>query len=127
MSSEFQIQRVGNILLQNSEGKTLQEMIHELEASKVSTMKWLQLLEKDGLIYKTRLMKPGKKGRPQNVYHPTKKLRTLSDEKTSDKVIIEFSKLRGICRYKKGGICKALLPKLQNCESSLCPYLVILK
>jgi predicted ArsR family transcriptional regulator len=71
MSSEFLVQKVGNIL-QGSDGKILEEMIHELGASKVSALKWLQSLEKDGLVYRTRLMKAGRKGRPQNVYHPTK-------------------------------------------------------
>ena len=123
MSSEFLVQKVGNIL-QGSEGKTLKEMIHELGTSKVSALKWLQSLEKDGLIYRTHLMKAGRKGRPQNVYHPTKNLKAfLGKESSNAMVVLDFSKLRTICRYEKGGMCKALLPKLQRCESRLCPYL----
>lgn len=100
-------------------------MIHELGASKVSALKWLQSLEKDGLVYRTRLMKPGRKGRPQNVYHPTKNLKAFMVKESSNAmvVILDFSKLKTICRYEKGGMCKALLPKLQRCESQLCPYL----
>jgi predicted transcriptional regulator len=123
MSSEFLVQKVGNIL-QGSDGKTLEEMIHELGASKVSALKWLQSLEKDGLVYRTRLMKAGRKGRPQSVYHPTKNLKTfIGKESSNSMVMLDFSKLKTICRYEKGGMCKALLPKLQRCESQLCPYL----
>jgi len=109
--------------LSGNKGKTLQEMIHELGVSKVSTLKWLQSLEKDGLVYRTSLIKAGQKGRPQNVYHPTKNLKVFSDKESSNVVVIDFSKLKIICRYEKGGMCKALLPKLQRCESSICPYL----
>jgi len=122
MSNEFLIQKVSSIL-QGNKGKTLQEMIHELGVSKVSTLKWLQSLEKDGLVYRTSLIKAGQKGRPQNVYHPTKNLKVFSDKESSNVVVIDFSKLKIICRYEKGGMCKALLPKLQRCESSICPYL----
>ena len=122
MSGEFLVRKVGS-LLQGDEGKTLQEMISQLGTSKVSALKWLQSLEKDGLIYRTRIMKTGKKGRPQSLYHPTKNLKTFLEKESSDAVIIGFSKLKVICRYKKGGMCKALLPKLQTCEQNICPYL----
>jgi predicted ArsR family transcriptional regulator len=110
------------------ERKTLEEMIRELGTSKVSALKWLQSLERDGsLIYRTRLTKPGRRGgRPQNVYHPTRNLKTLEKESSNAMVvvIIDFSKLKTMCRYEKGGgMCKALIPKLQRCDSQLCPYL----
>jgi CTP-dependent riboflavin kinase len=123
MSSEFLAQKVGGIL-EGSEGKTLKEMIQELGTSKVSALKWLQSLEKDGLVYRTRLTNLGRKGRPQSVYHPTKNLKAfLGEESSNAMVVLDFSKLKIMCRYEKGGMCKALLPKLQRCESRLCPYL----
>jgi len=50
MSNEFLIQKVSSIL-QGNKGKTLQEMIHELGVSKVTTLKWLQSLEKKTALY----------------------------------------------------------------------------
>ena len=127
MSSEHLVRKVSSIL-RDEEGRTLKEMIRELGASKVSALKWLQSLERDGLIYRTHLMDPGKRGRPQNVYHPTKNLKPfLERESPNATVVIDFSKLKILCKYEKGGMCKALLPKLQKCESRLCPYVERLK
>ena len=123
MDSEHLVQKVGSIL-QGNKGKTLEEMIRELGTSKVSALKWLQSLERDGLIYRTRLTKPGRRGRPQNVYHPTRNLKAFLEKESSNAmVVIDFSKLKTVCRYEKGGMCKALIPKLQRCDSRLCPYL----
>lgn len=123
MSSEYLVRKVGSVL-QGDKGKTLKEMIDELGTSKVSALKWLQSLEKDGLIYRTHLTKSGRKGRPQNVYHPTKNLTVFLERGSPNAtVVLDFSKLKTLCRYEKGGMCKALLPKLQRCESRLCPYL----
>ena len=123
VSTEFLVQKVGSIL-RGEEGKILKEMIQELGTSKVSALNRLRSLEKDGLIYRTRLTKLGIRGRPQNVYHPTKNLKAfLEKESPNAVVVLDFSKLKTLCRYEKGGMCKALLPKLQRCESRLCPYL----
>ena len=122
MSDQYLVQRVADVL-HDTDGRTLLEMMVELGTSKVSALKWLQSLEKDGFVYKTRLNKAGSKGRPKNVYHPTKNLRTFMEKESSAAVVIDFSRLRTMCRYEKGGMCKAMLPKLQKCESRLCPYL----
>jgi predicted ArsR family transcriptional regulator len=122
VSDQYRVQQVANVLL-GSDGKTLKEMITELGTSKVSALKWLQSLEEDGLVYRTRLNKPGSKGRPQSVYHSTKNLHSFMKKESSATVVIDFAKLKTICRYEKGGMCKAMLPKLQKCDSSLCPYL----
>jgi predicted transcriptional regulator len=131
MSSKYLVRKVGSRAYSKGmkERKTLEEMIRELGTSKVSALKWLQSLERYGsLIYRrTRLTKPGRRGgRPQNVYHPTRNLKTLEKESSNAMVvvIIDFSKLKTMCRYEKGGgMCKALIPKLQRCDSQLCPYL----
>jgi len=108
----------------NADGKTLQEMIAALEVSKVTALKWLRSLERQGLVYRTQLMRTGMKGRPQDVYHPTKNLKRFKECSSNSPIVaIDFSIIRSICRYHKGGMCKALLPKLQRCESMLCPYL----
>jgi hypothetical protein len=76
------------------------------------------------MIYRTHLTKLGMKGRPQNVYHPTKNLKAfLEKESPNATMLLDFSKLKTLGRYEKDGMCKARLPKLQRCESRLCPYL----
>ena len=123
MSGQYLVQRVANVL-HGSDGKTLKQMISELGTSKVSALKWLQALEKDGMVYRTRsINKPGIRGRPQSVYHATRNMKSFMEKESSAAVVIDFSKLKTICRYEKGGMCKAMLPKLQKCESRLCPYL----
>jgi len=123
MSSEFLAQRVASIL-QGAEGKTLEEMIRALGVSKVSALKWLKSLESDGLVYRTQLMRAGRRGRPRSLYHPTKNLKKfMHGSPTGSVVTLDFTTLKSMCRYEKGGMCKALLPKLQRCESSHCPYL----
>ena len=44
----------------------------------------------------------------------------------TDGVAISFQKLQRVCRLRKGGMCKALLPKtLQRCERRLCPIISV--
>ncbi len=121
MFNEFLVQRVGSIL-QGAEGKTLEEMIRPLGVSKVCALKWLKSLENDGLVYRTQLMRPGRRGRPRSLYHSTGNLKFIDRSLKGSVVTLDFKTLRSICRYQKGGMCKALLPKLRRCESSLYPY-----
>ena len=125
MLSEFVISRVGQAL-DGFEGRCLQEMMQSLDTSKVTALKWLKSMEREGLVYRTLAHRPGMKGRPRSIYHPTKNLKMFmkhESEQGSEMVSISLTALRRLCRYEKGGMCKAILPKLQRCEASLCPYL----
>ncbi len=121
--SEFVVGKVAPVLLRG-EGRTLGEVTHELNVSRVTTIKWLRSMEKEGLLHRTYQMK-GKRGRPRGVYHPTKNLRRFVEAPNNGSMMVtlSFATIRGMCRHRAGAVCKALTPKIQNCDSSLCPYL----
>ena len=125
MLDEFVVSKVAQVLA-GAEGRTLQEMICGLGVSKVTTLKWLRSMERKGLLCRSYEVKQGKRGRPRGVYHQTKNLKRFIEEPPQgdgSMVTLSLTTLRSICRYEKGRMCKALLPKLQRCETSLCPYL----
>ena len=107
-----------------TEGRTLSEVISELGVSKVTAIRWLRAMERDGLLYRSYDMKQGKRGRPRSIYHQTKNLRRFTEGPNDGSMVsLSFKSLKSMCRHEKGGMCKALLPKLQRCDASLCPYL----
>ena len=121
--NEFVVSKVATVMAK-AEGRTLSEVISELGVCKVTTIKCLRVMERDGLLYRSYDMKQGKRGRPRSIYHQTKNLRRFMEGPNDGSMVsLSFKALRGMCRYEKGGMCKALLPKLQRCEASLCPYL----
>ena len=123
MLNEFMVSKVATVLFR-ADGRSLGEVTNELAVSRPTAIKWLRSMEREGLLYRSYNMK-GKKGRPKGIYHPTKNLKRFVDtpQGNGSMVTLSFTTMKSICRYHTGGMCKALIPKLQRCDSSLCPYL----
>ncbi len=50
--NEFVVSRVAAVMAK-AEGRTLSEVISELGVSKVTAIKWLRVMERDGLLYQS--------------------------------------------------------------------------
>ena len=119
VKSNYVTTRISQVLNEGG-GLTLQDAIKVLDVSKVTALKWLRMMEEEDLVSKSCIKKAGK-GRPKNIYHPTRKLVNQSINVAN--VVISFPTLKSICKYEDLDACMISLSELQRCEKTLCPYM----
>ena len=113
--------KIAGIVFQ-SKGVTLTETARLLAVSRITAMRWLALMENEGLLIRTQVMS-GRRGRPQGVYRPTGKLMKLVEVHDSGSVaILGYSTLKGICKHAIEGNC-SFRAKVQPCGAAICPLL----
>jgi predicted ArsR family transcriptional regulator len=121
-STELSITKVAGILSQ-SRGMTLKEIREGLGVSRQTTIRWLTLMEKSGLLWKT-YHSTGKKGRPLGVYHPTEDLSDFMQKRhRRSAVMLDFSVLSAMCRFNSRGMCGLSRPRSERCKIEVCPVL----
>lgn len=119
--SESTISKIAGIVCQ-SKGTTLTEAARLLAVSRITAMRWLALMESEGLLDRTQLMS-GRRGRPQGVYRPTDRLMKLVETHNSGSIaILSFPVLRGTCKHLVEGNC-SFRTKAQPCGAAICPLL----
>lgn len=122
VTSELSIAKVAGMLSQ-SRGMTVREIREGLHVSRQTTIRWLALMEKSGLLWKT-YQSTGKKGRPLGVYHPTEGLADfLVQNHHRSSVMVDFPVLSAMCRFNARGVCGLTKAKSQACEMENCPVL----
>ena len=119
--SESSITRVAGVL-SKPEGMSVRDICLELGVSRQTTIKWLTLMERSGLLHKSHRTN-GKKGRPQSVYHPTASLsRFVLDHHQRSAVMIDFPVISALCRFNAKMTC-GLANGGNLCCLDACPLL----
>jgi DNA-binding MarR family transcriptional regulator len=120
--SELSIAKVAGILSQST-GMTVKEIREGLGVSRQTAIRWLALMEKSGLLWKT-YQSNGKKGRPVGVYHPTEKLPDLMRQHhRRSGVMVDFPVLSAMCRFNSRGVCDLTGLGSERCKIEACPVL----
>ena len=117
---ELSIARVAGVLSQ-SRGMTVGEIREGLGVSRQTAIRWLALMERSGLVWKT-LQSSGKKGRPLGIYNPTEKLSDLV-HRHRPSVMLDFPVISAICRFNVRGACGLTRPDGERCRMEGCPLL----
>jgi transposase len=119
--SESTISKIAGIVFQ-PKGATLTEAARLLAVSRVTAIRWLALMESEGLLVRTQVMS-GRRGRPQVVYRPTDKLMKLVETHNSGSIaIFSFPTLKGSCKHLVEGNC-SFRTKSELCGAAICPLL----
>lgn len=119
-TSESALSRVARVAFRQ-DGITLREITESLGVSRSTILRWLNLMESDGLIEKTTVM-TGRRGRPKGVYRPTERLRRLiATQRSGHAVVLSFEDVRGVCRFFVGGVC--VRGGRHPCGPAVCPIL----
>lgn len=110
--------------LKDGSSKSFREILAKGGLSHNTLKRYLRRLMDQGLVLRAETVK-NRRGRPEYGYYLTPKLKqrvnlTLTEPYTS-LVTLTFTKLKQICRYSKGGFCKA---KRRNCASPICPNII---
>lgn len=123
--SESTISKIAGIVIQ-SKGATLTEAARLLAVSRVTAIRWLALMESEGLLVRTQVMS-GRRGRPQGIYRPTDKLMKLVEAHNSGSIaILGFPTLKGACKHLVEGDC-GFQTKAQPCGAAICPLRVLFR
>jgi predicted transcriptional regulator len=113
--------------LESKQPRTLEEIVDALGVSRMTAFRFLKELVSKQLVRREEEIHG--RGRPRVLFYATKNLERMiqlarQDRYAEDSILsIPFSLIKSMCRHHKGGMCKALLPKLQRCEVDLCPSL----
>jgi len=122
--SELSVSRVAGILTQ-SDGITLREISQDLGVSRQTAIRWVTLMELDGLLNRSYRLN-GRKGRPLGIYRPTKRLlEFLRVDKDGSAVLVNFSMIASVCRYNSNGECNRNLARQKKCDAGACPLLLV--
>jgi predicted ArsR family transcriptional regulator len=114
-------------LLRSKQPRTLAELLNGLEVSRATGLKIIHELESNQLIKREQEIYG--KGRPRALFYTTKNFERMiefaqhHDSRDNVIVSIPLSVIRNMCRYYKGGMCKALETRLQPCTVELCPFI----
>jgi len=110
--------------LKDGSRKSFKEILAKGGLSHNTLKRYLRRLMDQGLVLRTENVR-NRRGRPEYSYYLTPKLRQLVSlrltEPYTSLVTLTFTRLKQICRYSKGGFCKA---RKGNCASHLCPQIV---
>ena len=113
--------------LKSKQPRTLKEMVDSLGVSRMTAFRFLKELDSKQLVRREKEIHG--RGRPRALFYVTKNFERMNQlarkNQSIDESIISlpFSVIRNMCKHHKGGMCKALLPKLQSCNEDLCTYL----
>jgi predicted ArsR family transcriptional regulator len=119
--SESTISKIAGIVFQ-SKGATLTEAARLLAVSRITAIRWLALMESEGLLARTQVIS-GRRGRPPGIYRPTDKLMKLVEVHNSSSVaILSFPNLKETCKHLVEGNC-SFRAKAQPCGVAICPLL----
>jgi hypothetical protein len=102
---------------------TVKEIREGMGVSRQTAIRWLALMEKSGLLWKT-YQTTGKKGRPLGIYHPTEGLSDLMRQHHRRAgVMLDFPVLSAMCRFNSRGVCGLTGLKAERCGIEGCPVL----
>ena len=119
--SGFTVSRIAGTVFR-TKGATFSDVARALSVSRITAMRWLALMENEGLLTRTQAMS-GKRGRPQGIYRPTDKLMKLVETHSSGSIaILNFPTLKGACKHLTDGKCR-FGKKPQVCAAFICPLL----
>ena len=110
-------------MLNGGKPKVLAQLLDKVDFSRNTLKLHLKRLVSQGLVVKEKMPSNGK-GRPKYAYSIPSRLRQQISVALSDPsvaiVSLPFSRLKHLCRFEKGGYCKAAK---KTCEASNCPQI----
>ena len=102
---------------------TVKEIREGMGVSRQTAIRWLTLMEKSGLLWKT-YQSTGKKGRPLGIYHPTESLSDLMRQNHHRSgVMLDFPVLSAMCRFNSRTVCGLTGLSAEGCKIEGCPVL----
>ena len=117
--SDSVLSRISSVAFRQK-GVTLGDITRELKVSRATAMRWLALMQAEGLLNRSSHLS-GARGRPRWVYHPTNRLRArVASLESGSLAMLSFDALREACKHSNAGDC-GLGPQL--CAISTCPIL----
>ena len=109
--------------LKDGKPKSFATLLSEVSFSHNTLQQHLERLTAKGLIVKEKAAGNGF-GRPKFAYHvpskTTKQVNAALEDMHVELVAIDFSRLRHVCRFEKGGRCKE---NKKTCAAQICPQI----
>jgi predicted ArsR family transcriptional regulator len=109
--------------LKDSKPKSFTALLGEVGFSHNTLQQHLEQLTAKGIVLRDKVADSGF-GRPKFAYHiaprATKQVTAALENPTVELVAIPFRRLRHVCRFEKGGICKETR---RSCAPQICPQI----
>jgi predicted ArsR family transcriptional regulator len=109
--------------LKNGKPRSFKALLSEVEFSHNTLQQHLDQLDARGLIVKEKMASSGL-GRPKFAYHvpstATKQVTAALQNPYEALVTLQFTRLRHLCRFEKGGYCKEAR---RDCAPQICPQI----